>query len=44
VRDPFYAIPETVAPFVMPILNIVLFFAVEMLLHLIIWGVKRVKK
>ena len=44
VRDPFYAIPETVAPFVMPILNIGLFFAVEMLLHMIIWGVKRVKK
>ncbi len=44
VRDPFYAIPEAVAPFVMPILNIVLFFAVEMLLYLAIWGAKRVKK
>lgn len=44
VRDPFYAIPETVAPFVMPILNITLFFVVEMLIHLVIMGIKRVKK
>lgn len=44
VRDPFYAIPETIAPLVMPILNIVLFFAVEMLIHLAIWSVKRIKK
>ena len=26
VRDPFYAIPEGIAPFVMPFLNTVLFF------------------
>ena len=44
VRDPFYAISEDVAPFVMPILNIVLFFAVEMLFHLVIWSIKRIKK
>lgn len=44
VRDPFYAIPEAVAPFVMPILNIVLFFAVELLLYLAIWSIKRIKK
>ena len=44
VRDPFYAIPEAIAPFVMPILNIALFFAVEMLLHLVLWIVKRIKK
>ena len=43
VRDPFYAIPETVAPFVMPLLNTVLFFAVEMLLHLVIFGIQRKK-
>lgn len=35
VRDPFYAISETVAPFVMPLLNIVLFFSAEMCIHLI---------
>ena len=44
VRDPFYALPEAVAPFIMPFLNIVLFFSAQMLLHLIIWGVKRIKK
>ena len=38
VRDPFYAIPEAVAPFVMPFLNLALFFAVEMIIHLIFWG------
>lgn len=36
VRDPFGMFPETVAPFIMPFLNIALFFAVEMVLHLII--------
>ena len=44
VRDPFYAIPEAIAPFLMPILNIVLFFAVELLLHFAILGIKRIKK
>jgi hypothetical protein len=37
VRDPFYIFPETVAPFVMPFVNVALFFAVELLLHLAIW-------
>ncbi len=44
VRDPFYAIPETMAPFIMPIMNIVLFFAVEMLFYLAIWSIRRIKK
>lgn len=44
VRDPFYAIPESIAPFIMPILNIVLFFAIEMLLYLVIWSIRRIKK
>ena len=44
VRDPFYALPEAVAPFVMPILNVALFFAVEILLHLVIIKVKQIKK
>lgn len=43
VRDPFYVIPEGIAPFVMPFLNIVLFFGVEMLLHLIIILAKRAR-
>lgn len=28
VRDPFYIIPEAIAPFVMPFLNVILFFSV----------------
>lgn len=30
VRDPFYILPEHIAPFVMPVLNIALFFTVEL--------------
>lgn len=41
VRDPFYMIPETVAPFIMPIFNVSVFFFVEILLHLIIYSAKR---
>ena len=41
VRDPFYAIPEAIAPLIMPFLNIAIFFAVEIIVHLILWGVKR---
>ena len=44
VRDPFYAIPKEIAPFVMPILNVILFFTVEMMVHLAILGAKRLKK
>lgn len=44
VRDPFYAIPKAIAPFVMPILNIALFFAVQMLFRLVASRSKRSKK
>jgi len=43
VRDPFYAIPESIAPFVMPFLNIVIFFAAEIIIHIIISVVQRRK-
>ncbi len=43
VRDPFYMIDESVSPYVMPFLNIALFFGVEMLIHLIIQGAKRLR-
>ena len=43
VRDPFYAIPVSIAPFIMPILNIIIFFAVEIIIHIVIWAVKRRK-
>ena len=41
VRDPFYIIPESIAPFIMPFLNVAIFFAVEIVVHLILWTVKR---
>ena len=41
VRDPFYILPASVSPFVMPLLNVVLFFAAEMLLHFIVAFFKR---
>ena len=41
VRDPFYAIPASISPFIMPLLNILVFFAVEMLIHLAVWGIRR---
>ena len=43
VRDPFYAIPESIAPFVMPFLNIIIFFAVEIIIHIVIWIIQRRK-
>ncbi len=40
VRDPFYMIPEDIAPFIMPFLNIFIFFAVEMAIHSVILTVR----
>lgn len=34
VRDPFYWLAESIAPFVMPVINVALFFAVEMIIYL----------
>lgn len=33
LRDPFYLLPENIAPFVMPFVNILVFFAAEMLVY-----------
>ena len=33
VRDPFYLLPESVAPYVMPLMNITVFFLAELLLY-----------
>lgn len=44
VRDPFYAIPEGISPFVMPVINIVLFSVAEALIHLILIGIKKINK
>ena len=42
VRDPFYIVPEDIAPFFMPFLNIVLFFVAELLIYGLLWIAKRV--
>ena len=43
VRDPFYAIPTSIAPFIMPFLNVAIFFAAEIVVHVIVWGIQRIK-
>ena len=35
-RDPFYILPENIAPYIMPFLNITIFFAVERLMSLVL--------
>ena len=44
VREPFYAIPESVAPYIMPFLNIAIFVAVEFMIHIILFGIQRVDR
>ncbi len=41
VRDPFYVISESISPFVMPFLNVALFFGVERVLRFLFRAVKR---
>ena len=41
LQDPFYLLPPQIAPFVMPILNIVLFFAAELLLYALFGALRR---
>ena len=44
VQDPFYAIPESIAQFVMPFLNIIIFFAVEIIVHIVIINIRNRNK
>lgn len=44
VRDPFYVIPESISPFVMPPLVVALFFSVQALLRLILSLTRRAHK
>lgn len=41
VRDPFYLLPEAVAPYVMPVLNVAAFFAVELLVYAAYRGTRK---
>ena len=43
VRDTFYAIPDNIAPFIMPFLTTAVFFAAEMIVYAICFGMKRIK-
>ena len=36
VQDPFNMFPEDIAPYIMPFLNVVIFFAVELIVYLIV--------
>lgn len=40
VRDPFYIFPERISPYIMPVINIAAFFAVEMVVYLILHLIK----
>ena len=42
-QDPFYIIPENIASFIMPFINITVFFAVELMVYAVLLGVERVK-
>ncbi|MBR5798947.1 MAG: YwaF family protein [Lachnospiraceae bacterium] len=42
MRDPFYIIPANIAPYIMPLINIILFFAVELLVNAIFSKIRRV--
>ncbi len=42
LRDPFYILPEKISPFIMPILNIAVFFTVEMIIYLVFVISKRI--
>lgn len=44
VRDPFYAIPEAAAPYLMPVVNIALFFSVEQVLYSLFFAVRKKEK
>lgn len=41
VRDPFYIIPKSISPYIMPFLVAIAFFGVEMLVYCIYFGVKK---
>lgn len=42
LRDPFSILPENIAPFIMPFVNIAVFFAAEMLIYGLYFGIRKV--
>jgi len=43
VRDPFYILPKSIAPIIMPFLNVALFMVVEWVVYIICLGRKNCK-
>ena len=43
VQDPFNLFPQNIAPYIMPFLNVVLFFTAEILIHLVIMAAKKIQ-
>lgn len=41
VRDPFYMLSEHMAPFIMPVVNIIVFFAVEMEAYAVLGAIRK---
>lgn len=41
LQDPFYILPSKIAPFVMPFLNIIIFFAAELLLYALFGALRK---
>lgn len=39
-QDPFYMIPQKIAPYIMPFLNLTLFFAAEIIVYVVFLKVK----
>jgi len=44
VRDPFYVIDASIAPFLMPFINVAVFFAAEFAVRCILWGIRRIQR
>ena len=44
VQDPFYIIPQNIGVFVMPVLNILLFFLLHVLVFLICYKTKKIQQ
>lgn len=44
VRDPFYLLPEDIAPYMMPFVVVLVFFAADLLLYSFYFGIKKLGK
>lgn len=44
INDPLGVIPTDISPYIMPFLNIAVFFAVEMIIHLVVLLIKKAKQ